>query len=86
MLRLIGTLILCSQLQGCFFFFLIPGAVIDKTADAVTGARGENCVAPTVKVGDQIRLVDGTTHTVKSISGTSYRCQTARFPIRAELI
>ena len=84
LIKLAATAAMCSQLSGCFFIW-IPGSVIDKGADLVTGARGDHCVNKFTKVGDNIPLVDGTRGTVKSLSGTSGRCKTDRFPIRAEV-
>jgi len=73
------------SLQGCFFF-VIPGSVTAKISDAVTGAKGANCVAVTVKVGDRVRMADGSIGMVKSLSGTSSRCTDAERPIRAEIV
>jgi hypothetical protein len=72
------------SVQGCFFF-VIPGSVTGKISDAITGAKGANCVRESTKVGDQIRGPDGNIGTVKSLSGTSQRCTDERYPIRAEL-
>ena len=72
-------------LQGCFFF-VIPGSVTGKISDAVTGAKGANCVSATNKIGDKIRGPDGSIGTIKSLSGTSSRCTDARYPIRAEIV
>ena len=69
-------------LQGCFFFF-IPGSVVGKVSDAFTGAEGSNCVSTSIKVGDGVRLQDGRTGTVKSLSGESRLCKNPTQPIRA---
>lgn len=72
----------CTQLTGCFIF--IPGSVISKVSDTITGDEGEHCVTRAAKVGDTFRLMDGRTATVKSLSGASIRCNEAT-PIRAAL-
>lgn len=68
-----------------FFFIFIPGSTIDAIGDAITGATGDNCVKDSAKVGDTIRLSDGSIHEIQKLSGTSDRCQTSDFPIRAQL-
>jgi len=83
-IRIAATALLCSQLSGCFFIF-IPGSLIRKASDAVTGSEGENCVTSTAQVGDHITLVDGSSGTVASLSGKSVICKEARFPIRARI-
>jgi hypothetical protein len=75
----------CALLQGCFFF-VIPGSVTGKISDAITGAKGANCVGASAKVGDRIRLPDSSLLTIKSLSGTSDRCTVPQYPIRAELV
>ena len=78
------ALSLCASLSGCFFVF-IPGSVMQKVSDGITGAEGEHCVSRAAKVGDKIRLPDGKTATVQSLSGTSVRCTNESMPIRAAL-
>ena len=73
-----------SSLQGCWFIF-IPGSAVGAISDGMTGAKGEFCVANSVKVGDKIQKDANTVLTVKSLSGTSVRCKAADKPIRAEL-
>jgi hypothetical protein len=80
---------LCSAvpllfLQGCFFFF-IPGSVVGKISDSMTGAEGQNCVSASAKVGDTVRTPDGRPATVKSLSGESTRCKNPSMPVRALL-
>lgn len=70
---------------NAWFFFFIPGSVVGKITDGITGSEGENCVSSDAKVGGQIRLANGEVKTVKSLSGTSTRCADAQFPIRALL-
>jgi len=78
---------LCSAvplllLQGCFFFF-IPGSVIDRASDSMTGAEGQNCVSVNAKIGDSVRLPNGQMGTIKSLSGETTRCKNPALPIRA---
>ena len=79
-------LVLCATLplQGCFFVF-IPGSLIQKTSDAMTGAEGDHCVREGTRVGDTITLTNGTSGVVRSLSGTSVRCRQTEFPIRARV-
>ena len=74
----------CTQLGGCFFIF-IPGSLIQKVSDGITGADGEHCVSRAATVGSTINLPDGRTGVVKSLSGTSTRCTHPDMPIRAAL-
>ena len=77
--------ILCVMpLTGCFFVF-IPGSLIQKVSDGMTGAEGEHCVSRAAKVGDRINLPGGKYATVQSLSGTSVRCTNQEMPIRAAL-
>ena len=77
--------VFATTLQGCWFVF-IPGSVVGSVTDAVTGAEGRNCVGANAKVGDRVRLLDGSIGTVKSLSGESSRCPDSRFPIRAMMV
>ena len=83
---LLFLLALTLPLQGCWFFFYIPGSVVNSVSDAVTGAEGSNCVGENAKVGDKIRLPNGSVGTIKSLSGTSVRCTEPGLPIRALLV
>lgn len=74
----------CAQMSGCFIF--IPGALISRASDAITGDEGEHCVSRGAKVGDTIALPGGGRATVKSLSGVSVRCSSPDLPIRAALI
>ena len=76
---LISTLALL--LQGCWFVF-IPGSVVSAVTDGISGNKGQNCVAESVKVGDSIRAPDGRVGKVQALEGFSSRCQTAT-PVRA---
>ena len=81
-LRLLLLVISCSSLSGCWFIF-IPGSVTQSVVDGLTGSEGSHCVGPSTKVGDRVRLLDGKTGVVKSLSGTSRRCTMETAPIRA---
>lgn len=72
----------CVSLSGCWFVF-IPGSLIQKVSDGITGAEGEHCVARHVKVGDRLMTPSGKVGTVQSLSGTSSRCTEPDRPIRA---
>ena len=75
----------CLMLQGCWFVF-IPGSVIASVSDSITGAEGNHCVSASAKVGDTVRMPGNGRATVKSLSGTSVRCQDPALPIRAMLV
>lgn len=87
-MRLIATataVCACSLLSGCFVAF-IPGEVVAKVSDTLTGAEGEHCVERGVTVGSLVRnTVDGEMWVVHSISGTSMRCKDPNRPIRVAL-
>ncbi len=83
MIRLIATVALCTQLSGCFFIW-IPGSLIQKASDGITGARGEHCVGRAAVVGERINF-GAAIGTVKSLSGESVRCTNPAHPIRAEV-
>lgn len=70
-----------SPAKAYFFLFFIPGQALET----IEGKKGQNCVSPAMKVGDQIRSVNGDILTVKSLSGTSVRCKQPERPILAEL-
>lgn len=80
----LSTAILLA-LSGCWFVF-IPGSVTSAVSDSITGAEGNHCVGANAKVGDMIRLPGGGKARVKSLSGTSIRCQKPELPIRAMLV
>lgn len=79
------ALTLLSFDANAWFFFFLPGSVTSKIGDALTGSEGDSCVAETAKVGDTITSTTGNTAIVKSLSGTSSRCQAPGLPIRALL-
>jgi hypothetical protein len=71
----------CANLSGCFFIF-IPGSLLRKVGDSISGAEGEHCVSRSVKVGDRVTFGDKV-GTVQSLSGPSGQCQDTTIPIRA---
>jgi hypothetical protein len=79
-----GFLLAGVSLPATAWFFIIPGGLISGIADKMTGAEGEHCVAASARLGDRIRVGD-TQWVVKSLSGTSSRCNAPQFPIRARL-
>lgn len=81
-MRTLVCVSLMLSLQGCFFVYL-PGSVVGGVSDALTGSFGNRCIAPNVKVGDQI-MADGKLATVDRISGPSGRCSEPS-PIRAQI-
>jgi hypothetical protein len=85
-LGLLGLVLsLMSFNANAWFFFFIPGSVTSKISDGITGSEGESCVSDKAKVGDTITSATGNTAIVKSLSGTSSRCQAPGLPIRALL-
>lgn len=76
--------LVAPMLSGCFFVF-IPGALIQKVSDGITGAEGEHCIGRNAKVGDLLKSDDGKIFKVLSVSGTSTRCNNPERPIRAAL-
>lgn len=83
-LRVLMVVVAMASLQGCLAV-VVPGSVVGAVSDAITGAEGANCVGPVAKVGDRIRLSDGSIGEIRSLSGTSTRCTQPEFPIRAQL-
>lgn len=73
-----------TQLGGCFFFF-VPGSLIQKASDGITGAEGDHCVSSSAKVGDRTSMPFGGSGEIKSLSGTSVRCTDPQRPIRARI-
>jgi hypothetical protein len=80
-----AALALTSSNANAWFFFFIPGSVTSKIGDVLSGAEGENCVAASAKIGDVITSPSGNTATIKSLSGTTSRCQNPNLPVRALL-
>lgn len=68
---------------NAWFFFFLPGSVTGAVTDKLTGAEGDNCVGPYAQVGDRITVPGKGTGTIRSLSGTSIRCTTNAYPIRA---
>lgn len=81
---LIAAVLASSQLTGCFIF--IPGSVVGAVTDAVTGDKGEHCVARGTKVGGLINIGFGRIGVVEFVSETpSSRCKDPMLPMRAAL-
>ena len=80
------VLVVAASNANAFFFFFIPGGVIGKIGDAITGAEGDICVKDSTKVGEVMTSASGNKATVKSLAGTSSRCQNPALPIRALLV
>lgn len=78
------ALVSLTQLSGCFFLF-IPGSLIQKASDGITGAEGDHCVPSSAKVGGRISMPFGGSGEIKSLSGTSVRCSDPQRPIRARI-
>ena len=70
---------------SAWFFFFIPGPVIDAIGDAISGAEGENCVPATARVGDKMLMPGGKVGEIRSISGSTYRCSNPDLPLRARV-
>lgn len=68
-----------------WFFFFIPGSVLGRIGDTVSGATGEHCVSAKAKEGDVMTSPAGNTAVIKKLSGTSSRCANPDLPIRAEM-
>ncbi len=83
-MKAVFVVLLALNLSGCFFVF-IPGSVVESVSDSFTGAQGEHCITEAAKAGDTVRLVSGEYATIKSVSGHSFRCRNATFPVRALL-
>ena len=83
-LGILAAVVCVTQLAGCWFVF-IPGSLIQKASDSITGAEGEHCVGRHVKVGDRLTDSSGRVGTVQSLSGTSVRCSEEGRPIRAAI-
>lgn len=83
-ITLIAALAATTQLAGCWFVF-IPGSLIQKASDGITGAEGEHCVNSAAKVGDRVAMPYGGSGEIKSLSGTSVRCTDPQRPIRARI-
>jgi hypothetical protein len=83
-MRALIALTLPFALGGCFFVY-IPGSVVTGATDALTGQHGNYCVPAAAKLGDRIRLPDGSYGIVEKLEGTSYRCKNEAKPIRARV-
>lgn len=68
-----------------WFFFFIPGSVVQATGDAISGAKGNMCVKEGLEIGHIFTSPNGNTAKVLSLSGTSSICKNPAQPIRAEI-
>lgn len=84
-LALVALLSGCTQLSACFFIF-IPGSLIAKAEDAITGTAGQNCTTSDAKVGEERTMEGGQRVRIVVIEGAwPSRCPDPRFPIRAKV-
>ena len=74
-MRYIAIAALALPLQGCLFFFYVPGST----------EGGNTCVGETSFVGQRIKHDDGRSGQVEKIIGRSSRCQTAKYPMLADV-
>jgi hypothetical protein len=81
---LAATLLTAHSAANAWFFFFIPGSVINAVADGLSGAEGDHCVGEFAKAGDPIRI-GSDQYVVKSVSGKSSRCSNPQMPVRAKL-
>ena len=82
----VGLALACISFNAnAFFFIFIPGSVVRKITDSLTGSEGDNCVSDHAKVGDILTSPTGNTAVIKSLSGTSSICKSDAHPIRALL-
>lgn len=84
MKKLVLAALLTAALPAHALFFFIPGSLISAIGDKLSGSEGNHCVASSAKVGDTIGVA-GNWFKVKSLSGTSTRCNNAAHPVRALL-
>ena len=84
-IKSITIISLCLLLQGCFFFFWIPGQAINAISDAASGKEGEHYVGDSATVGARIMLDTSKVGTIEKLEGFSSRCKQPAFPIRAKL-
>jgi hypothetical protein len=84
-MRTLCALALCLFLSGCWFVY-IPGDLVSKASDAVTGDKGDNCVRTSARLGDSIYIQGKGNGTVVGLSGKSSRCTNQFYPIRADLV
>lgn len=74
-MRYLVIAVLVVPLQGCLFFFYVPGS----------GEAGNTCVGESAYVGQSLKNDDGRVGRIEKIVGRSSRCQTARHPMLADV-
>ena len=75
-MRLILLCLFILPLQGCFFFFAVPGSMFQS---------GNACAGESAYVGQRLKHDDGRTGTVKEIVGRHQRCQVAHRPVLVQV-
>ncbi len=83
-LLLIGLLVYWpNSANAWFFYFYGPGAEGGRVGEALPDMRDDYCVSSTASVGDVLKGPNGTTATIKSLSGISSRCANPALPVLA---
>ena len=75
-MRLILLCLFVLPLQGCFFFFAVPGSMFQS---------GNACSVESVYVGQRLKHDDGRMGTIREIVGRHQRCQAAQRPILVQV-
>ena len=65
--RVVAVVLLLVPLQGCFWFAVIPGSLIDAASDKISGDFGNLCIPSSLQTGDKIKMPNGQTGTVTRI-------------------
>lgn len=77
--RIIAVLVLVFSLNGCWFFIVPLGPIIDAF-------KGKTyCVSKNATVGSRVRMPDGEIGTIKRIKGPVSDCPNSLIPIGAEI-
>jgi hypothetical protein len=84
-MRILFVLLLTLPLQGCLFFFYIPGSVIDKLKSEPEIVGGNACAGASVRDGGRFAHHDGRMGTVEKIYGTSTRCPNPDIPMLVDV-
>lgn len=85
-MRYLIVLLLCLPLQGCLFFFYIPGSVVEKIKSGGEPVSfGNACVAAGTSNGSKYIHQDGRVGTVDRIYGPSGKCQFETAPILVDV-
>lgn len=74
-MRYVLMLVLCIPLQGCFFFFYVPGS----------SQAGNACASEYSQVGQLLRNEEGKVGKIEKVIGRHQRCPTAARPILVEV-